>query len=166
MSRFFLRFCGKLACKKTQQITDKSSEHNRRTVLTRVSSGGVKFVFYPLPFLHFTSSLFASTPLCASATTEVRPTPPCPAQSGIRKSETMWLPPPTADEDPRPPLSLLLQSPRFLERNLSPLRLPVRRCLRRRPTFPPDFGNSSPLATAACHQQLTNNQGLSDFCLC
>ena len=44
----FFEFRRKLARKKTQQITDKASEHNGRTLFTRVSSGGMNFGFYPL----------------------------------------------------------------------------------------------------------------------
>ena len=64
---FFFGFRRKLACTKPQQSTDKASEHNGRTVFTRVSSGGVNFVFYPLSSLHFTSSIFVPTLLFASA---------------------------------------------------------------------------------------------------
>ena len=73
----FSGFRRKLAHTKTQQRTDKSSKHTGCTVFTRVSSGGVNFVFYPLSYLHFISSLFAPTSLfaSASATAGVPPTP-------------------------------------------------------------------------------------------
>ena len=52
----------KLTCTKTEQSTDKASEHNGRTVFMRVlTGGGVNYVFYLLFPLHFTSSLFAPT---------------------------------------------------------------------------------------------------------
>ena len=71
----FFGFCSKLTRTKTQQSTDKASENNWRTVFKRVSSGGVNFVFYPLSYLHFTSSLFAPTYLLASS----------PTNTGVRR---------------------------------------------------------------------------------
>ena len=50
-----------------QKITDKVSKHNGctlfSTIVSSVSIGGVKFVFYLLSYLNFTSSLFVQTHL-------------------------------------------------------------------------------------------------------
>ena len=57
----FFVFCRKLARMKTEKSKDKTSKRNGRTVLT---GGGVNFVFYP--YINFTSSIFAPTPLFSS----------------------------------------------------------------------------------------------------
>ena len=66
---------------KTQQGTDKESEHNRRTVfshdlvlLTRASTGMISYLSHHASSIHYTSSQFAPSPLFASvsATNRVR----------------------------------------------------------------------------------------------
>ena len=75
----FLKFLGlvffrKLARTKTQQGTDKASEHKGRTVflwafvfLTCASIGVMSTLYYHLSSIHYTSSLFAPTYLFVSA---------------------------------------------------------------------------------------------------
>ena len=60
-------FCRKLAHTNPQQITVKGSEHNTRTLFSRVSTGGDNFVLYPLSSINFTSSLFLPNYIFASA---------------------------------------------------------------------------------------------------
>ena len=52
MSQFSI-FCRKAAHTKTQQITDKASEHNGRKLFSRVSIGGVNFICYPLSYINW-----------------------------------------------------------------------------------------------------------------
>ena len=62
----FFRFDRKRMHKKTQQSTDKASEHNRCTVLYTALFHiltGVNFAFYPVSYVSGTSSLFVSTDL-------------------------------------------------------------------------------------------------------
>ena len=56
----------KLACAKTKQSTEKASENNERTLFSRLSAGGVNFIFYTLSSLNFTSSLFWTTSFFSS----------------------------------------------------------------------------------------------------
>ena len=84
MSQFFSGFRRKPAHTKTQQGTDKASEHNGRKVFLPVSTGGVNFVFYPLSSIHFTSSLFAPTSFFASASATNRVFCP-PGMGGYKK---------------------------------------------------------------------------------
>ena len=55
-----------------QKSTDKISQRNGRKVFSCISIGGVNFVFYLLYSIHFTSSLFAPTPIFASASSTYR----------------------------------------------------------------------------------------------
>ena len=43
-------FAGNL-CAQKNEVTEKASEHNGRTVFLHVSTGGVNFVFHPLSFI-------------------------------------------------------------------------------------------------------------------
>ena len=63
---FIFEFRRKIAYTKTQQGTDKLSEHNERKVFSRVSTGGVNFFLYLLSYIYYTSYLFAATYLLAS----------------------------------------------------------------------------------------------------
>ena len=77
-----LGFAGNARTKKTQQGTEKLSEHNRHTLFSRdfvlimrASTGVVSTLFYGLCSLSFISSQFTPTSIFSSASVIVRPPP-------------------------------------------------------------------------------------------
>ena len=98
MSQFFFRFRREIARTKTQQITDKASKHNRRTVISwylvllmHASTGVVSdlsyivyllFVLLPHNFhqlpLFASSTLQRTPPLLRPVVSPLRPAPPSP----------------------------------------------------------------------------------------
>ena len=52
----FFRFLRKLTDTKFEQITDKVSENNGHTIFSRISTGGVNFIFYHLFYINYTYS--------------------------------------------------------------------------------------------------------------
>ena len=112
--RCFFGFCRKLTRTKKQQSTYKAIGHNGHTVRTRVSSGGIKFVFYLLSFLHFTSSIFASISLLdfTSTTARLLPPPPHPSKQGCHNKNKYHIAPdcirvPSSASEPPPPTTTL-----------------------------------------------------------
>ena len=125
---FFPVFHKKRLRTKPQEIIDKASNHNGFKVVLRLPTGGVNFVFYPLSYICFTSSLFVVISLFASSPATNRVFHP-PAWEVIRKSKTTLTPTTDADLSTTETLLQPLHFRRCIYRHSC-------RSLRQRPPFP------------------------------